>query len=913
MKKYTLDWNRYIELAIQMSAEGCVLLKNDKKVLPFSKEDKIAVFGRIAAHYYKSGTGSGGKVNVSHVVDIIEALKERGASLNEELLAEYAKWEESNPIDEGMGWGNEPWSQEEMPLSDDVVKRAAEKSNVALVVIGRTAGEDKDNSDIAGSYRLSDAEEDMLFKVSQNFDKVCVVLNVGNLVDMNFVNKYKIGAVMYIWHAGMVGAYGGADVILGNVSPSGKLTDTIAYSIDDYPSTAYFGDKERNFYSEDVFVGYRYFETYAQDKVMYPFGYGLSYTNFNINAKECTVEEADRTIEIVVDVKNTGKVAGKEVVQVYVEAPQGKLAKPYRVLVGFAKTKELAPGEKEQLVIKSSFDSFASYCEETSEYILEKGVYNIVIGTDVRSASQSFDFELSDKLVLRKVTEAMAPVLPFEILPDMKTVRTATVDMRDRRLSKLPQEIPYKGEQGITIDDVKAGKNTIEEFVSQLDNEDLACIVRGEGMGSSRVTAGTAAAFGGVSDKLIKLGLVPVCCDDGPSGLRLDSGAKAFSLPIGTLIACSFNTELTTMLYECLALEMISNNVECILGPGMNIHRSPLNGRNFEYFSEDPFVTGKIACAQLDGLHKYNVTGTIKHFCGNNQELSRYHADSVISERALREIYLKGFEMAVKDGKASSVMTTYGSVNGLWTAGNYDLCTTILREEWGFKGIVMTDWWALINDRDEEPNYTNFAAMVRAQNDLYMVTPNSSQNTHGDNILESLEKGTLTRGELTRSAVNICNFVMNTNAMDRPEVEILNRPKDEGDFDAADVEYTVLGDRLVIDLTYLKAKKGTNYVFAFDVEEPGEYTFTLKGKSDLGALAQLPCTLFYTGIPMATFTFNGTEGKMMEIPKLIMLKQRFAVMRLYVADNGLELTELEVVRSEVPSMSFEEWLASTRQ
>ncbi|MBQ5571560.1 MAG: hypothetical protein IIT38_01665, partial [Bacteroidales bacterium] len=312
-------------------------------------------------------------------------------------------------------------------------------------------------------------------------------------------------------------------------------------------------------------------------------------------------------------------------------------------------------------------------------------------------------------------------------------------------------------------------------------------------------------------------GIPAACCDDGPSGMRLDCGIKAFSLPNGTLLASTFNRKIVTQLYEFTGYEMISNRVDNLLGPGMNIHRHPLNGRNFEYFSEDPFLTGTMGTAVIRGLRQAGVTGTVKHFCCNNQEKNRYNQDSIVSERALREIYLKGFEMAVKSSLANSVMTTYGKVNGLYTAGCYDLNTTILRKEWGFKGIVMTDWWANINEENREGDKTNFAAMIRSQNDLYMVCPNGAENENGDNTLASLSDKKLERSELQRSAINICRHVMETQAMKRlmktnDEVEIINRPKEADDISLEDVEVTVLDGDMELDLTYQESKANANLV-----------------------------------------------------------------------------------------------------
>ena len=285
-QKRVLDWQYYSEKAVQSVAEGCVLLRNEGKVLPFRKDEKVAVFGRIQLDYYKSGTGSGGMVNVSHVVGITEGLLESGAvEVNRELLKVYEEWCMEHPFDLGTGWGAEPWSQKEMPLSDALCEKTAAESEVALVILGRTAGEDQDNRAEKGAYFLSDGEDEMLAKVRKYFKKMVVLLNVGGLIDMSFVTKYEPEAVLYGWQGGMLGGTGTAQVLTGQVSPSGKMPDTIAYAIEDYPSHPNFGSRERNFYSEDIYVGYRYFETFAKDKVMYPFGFGLSYTTFSMETK----------------------------------------------------------------------------------------------------------------------------------------------------------------------------------------------------------------------------------------------------------------------------------------------------------------------------------------------------------------------------------------------------------------------------------------------------------------------------------------------------------------------------------------------------------------------------------------------------------------------------------------------------
>lgn len=922
-RKIVLDWKKYLDKAEETVAEGCVLLRNEAETLPLPFGARVSVFGRIQLHYYKSGTGSGGMVNVHSVTGILDALEQSDSVvINRNLLEIYKKWDSENPFFRSMQWGDEPWSQKEMPLSDDVVKSAADESDYAVVIIGRTAGEDKDSSNEKGSYLLTDTEEDMLAKVTKYFSRVVVLLNTGGIIDMKFVDRYRPSAVMYVWQGGMNGGCGVADLLTGKAVPSGKLTDTIAYNIEDYPSDRNFGGAERNFYCEDIYVGYRYFETFAPEKVMFPFGFGLSYTEFGIRPGHLPEKipyvdgnGGNSRIEFSIDVMNRGKFPGKEVVQIYVQCPQGKLGKPVRSLCAFAKTAALEPGQSVSVPFSICAADFASYDDSgvsghKSCFVLEAGEYVFFAGSDVRSAERIFSFVLPETSVVVELAEALAPNLEFSRLRPViesgkfaegtEPVPLCTFDMDRKRAMNIPAEIPFTGSRGILLRDVREGRNTMDEFIAQLSDEDLACIVRGEGMGSLKVTLGTAAAFGGVSDNLRKFGIPCGCCDDGPSGMRLDSGAKAFNMPNGTLMACTFNPALMTELFTFTGQEMVHNKIECLLGPGMNIHRHPLNGRNFEYFSEDPLVTGKIASGQLAGLEKSGVTGTIKHFCANNQETRRHFIDSVVSERALREIYLKGFEIAVKEGKATSVMTTYGALNGRWTAGSYDLSTTVLRGEWGFCGIVMTDWFASINELGKKQDRKNFAAMIRSQNDIYMVCPDGSYASTGDNTLEALADGRLARSELQRSAANICSFLMNSNAMDRlmgcaDVVSVINMPSDESsDIKSDDLEIIRLKDKAVVRLSDKESKGGTDYAFAAEFERKGMYSVRLRGSSRASELAQIPCTLFVGGIPSLSFVFTGTGGNPVSIEREMPVQNDYAVLRLNVGADGAELEALEI-------------------
>lgn len=900
-----LDWNKYLDTAAKMVSEGIVMLKNENNALPLDTDKEVAVFGRIQFHYYKSGTGSGGMVNVTKVVNILDGLIDNGVKVNGKLLDTYRKWDKENPFDLGEGWGGEPWSQKEMPLDEGLVKETAKSCETAIVIIGRTAGEEQDNRLEAGSYLLSDDEIEMLTVVRKHFKKVVLLLNVGNIIDMTDINRIAPDAVLYVWQGGMTGGKGTADVLTGKVSPSGKLPDTIAYNVSDYPSDANFGrEKNRDIYAEDIYVGYRYFETFAKEKVLYPFGFGLSYTAFEIKTEKAEITEG--AVKLSVSVKNIGSYKGKEVIEVYCEAPQGRLGKAARVLCGFEKTRELVPQEEQVVEIAVDIAKLASYDDSgvtgnKSCYVLEAGEYKFYVGSDVRSAEYACSFEQGEDLVTERLTQSLAPVESFErIKPVCKggafsigreAVPVSEVDESARRLEKLPKEIAYTGDKGIKLWDVKNGKNTMDEFIAQLSDYDLSCIIRGEGMGSPRVTAGTASAFGGVSENLNGFGIPAGCCSDGPSGMRLDCGTKAFSLPNGTMIASSFNKELTSELFTFMGLEMAANKVDCLLGPGMNIHRHPLNGRNFEYFSEDPFLTGKMAAAELKGMAGAGVTGTIKHFCANNRETNRHFIDSVVSERALREIYLKGFEIAVKEGGAASVMTTYGRVNGLWTAGNFDLNTVILREEWGFKGFTMTDWWANINVRGKEPDKTDFAAMARAQNDVYMVCPDGEKND--DNTLVALENGGIERCELQRNAANICGFLLHTNALKRAEgiedtVKVINR-EDEEQEDDKPVQFYKVDRDITLDLSDVDTKKGTSYSFALDLSNFGIYRVIVTASSTQSELAQIPMTLFNMGTAVGTFTFNGTGGKAVSMEKETPMFSRFTTFRIYFAQNGLDL------------------------
>lgn len=946
MNQIILDFDEYCKASKELIAEGAVLLRNNtckksqKKALPYPKNTRLAVFGRIQNHYYKSGTGSGGMVNVANVVGIVDALNEFAhVIVDKELASLYAKWEEENPFEEGIGWGQEPWCQEEMCIDEKTARHFAEKNDAALIIIGRTAGEDKDNSAIEGSYLLTTKEKALIKNVRAAFDNVCVVFNVGNILDMEYFEEVQVDALLYGWHGGMLGGYGVAEILCGKTNPSGKLTDTIATSADAYPATKNFGDKKCAVYAEDIFVGYRYFETFAPQKVRYPFGFGLSYTSFALSnpaflieekiddtqnfsaqsgtdAKNCTAQNFTAQncapgVRLSINVTNTGDFTGKEVLQVYASCPQGALAKPVLVLVDFFKTPNLAPKQSYKKEFFINLKELASFDDSgktgyKDAFVLEKGTYKFFVGTSIKDKIELGTVNLAKTIVTSQMREALYPIQSFERLTTGKQNQDGTYQMSYESVNASAPYNDLHRDQDLSIVEKKFGANAtnfvdekIDNILKNLTKEDCINLVRGEGMGSPKVTAGTAAAFGGVNEHLQNLGVACACCADGPSGLRLDSGNHAFSLPIGTLMASSFNTSLIEKLYYFTGLEMRYNNIDVLLAPGMNLHRHPLNGRNFEYYSEDPILTGKCASSVIRGLKNAGVTGSLKHFCANNQENGRTTVDSVVSARALREVYLKGFEIAVKDAGADVIMTTYGKVNGTYTASSYDLNTIILRNEWGFDGIVITDWWAQLNKQGAKASRTDFATMVRAQNDIYMVCPSSTENIHGDNIEKSLNDGTLTMQELKRNCKNIIAFLQNTNASCRlngtaEQIVIKNRPLASTEAETKDIVYYDMHGTVTIALDKVIAKRGTSYSFALNADDVGKYTFALTARTKAGSVAQVPVSISVTNIPYISFTYNNTDGKWQTKTSKPLFLQKYSVVKLYFAQSGLEMRDITI-------------------
>lgn len=743
--------------ALEAAQEGAVLLKNDN-ILPI-KDEIVSVFGRCQLDYFYVGYGSGGDVNAPYQVSFIDGLENSGVKLNNTLLSVYRDWCKKNPVSHGF-WGHWPMNYPEMELSRELVQAAGRDSDIAVIVIGRAAGEDRENKLEKGSYYLTDDERRMLDMVTAEFDRVAVIMNCGNIIDMSWVPEYgdKIGAVLYAWQCGMESGNALANIITGKANPSGKLADTIAVNYNDYPSSANFGNPDFNNYAEDIYVGYRYFETFGSEKVLYPFGFGLSYTDFEITAESFAYDE---TVKITACVKNIGAVSGKEVVQLYVQQPQGRLKKAGKSLVAFSKTKELKPDESEKIEFEISLYDFSSYDEESSAYIIEKGEYGFYIGNSVKAQLCAGRLALDEQVI-----EMLSPVCPvtnpFKLLTG-DTAKAGKSYVKQRIIDNMPAAIGFKGDKGYKLADVKDGKITLDEFISQLNNEELEGLTRGQGyMDSELGVIGNAGAFGGILPSLRKKGIPPIITTDGPAGIRIRKYTSL--IPCGTALACSWNTSLVESLAAVMGRELVYQKSDVLLAPGMNIHRDVLCGRNFEYFSEDPFVSGKMAAAFVRGIQSGGGSACPKHFACNNQEVKRTKNDSRVTERALREIYLKGFEICVKEAKPLNIMTSYNKINGVWSHYNYDLVTTVLRGEWGYDGNVMTDWWMQKSNSPEFPNMRDNAYRVRAQVDVYMpgdMKRTAKKYKADRSLLETFGKNDgITRGELERTARNVLNLAL---------------------------------------------------------------------------------------------------------------------------------------------------------
>ena len=756
------------ELLRHAAAQGAVLLENS--VLPFTPGTKVAAFGRVQIDWFCTGYGSGGDVNYPYKVGLLEGLRKCAyLEPDEELARKYETWCAEHPIKDSV-WGMWPRYYPEMPITAEEIREAAGRSDRAVVVIGRSSGEDRECVLEEGSFYLTDEERKLLAGVTATFPETVLILNIGSVMDMSFLKDYSFGAVLIAWQGGMESGHAVADLLCGAETPSGRLTDTIAMTYQDYPSSTCFGDPKANQYREDIYVGYRWFETFGRDRVLYPFGHGLSYTTF-----EKTLLPGTDPLSMQIRVTNTGTRAGQEAVLVYVQKPCGPLGNPARELVAFGKTPKLAPGESCELTLSITEQGLGSFDDSGLSghkdcWVLLPGTYRFYLGGSVRDAVPAGDYTVDGLRVIQSLSEVAAPEKPFPILaadenyqPTERKASTKTTDLKAIITKALPKEVFITGDKGIKLKDVKEGRASLDAFVAQLSLEELEAISRGGYiMGHPWGPKGNAGIFGGVTESLKRKGIPPVVTTDGPSGIRLYACCSL--LPIGTLLACSFDTELVEQVYAKVGAEMVSRRTDVLLAPGMNIHRDPLCGRNFEYYSEDPLVSGKIAAAAVRGVQSQGVSACPKHFACNNQETKRNTNDSILSQRALREIYLRGFEICVKEAAPKNLMTSYNKINGVWDHYHYELVKTVLRDEWGYQGNVITDWWMQYAASPEFPKLSGNAYRVRARVDVLMPGSkgflDKSKKPDGTLLASYGKEDGITLGEMQEAARNVLRCVM---------------------------------------------------------------------------------------------------------------------------------------------------------
>ena len=758
-------------LSRKAAAEGMVLLEN-KGILPLEQGAKIALFGRGARYTIKGGTGSG-DVNSRNTITVDQGLRGAGFRIvNSDYLDRYdalfaesrRKWEKA--VYEAAGPDRDPrklyhahasmlLELPDLPIRPEDVSGA----DTAVYVISRISGEFADRHAEKGDYFLSDREEAELGFLGSLGLPVIVLLNVGGVIDVSFTERFRTDALLLMSQAGSEGGNAVADVLCGNVNPCGRLTDTWAYRYEDYPSSADFSHRNGNlteeYYTEGIYVGYRYFDSFGV-RPRYPFGYGLSYTDFSCEV--CGAELKGREIAVRVKVRNTGSRPGRQVVQLYAACPSGELTTERKRLTAFGKTGVLAPGAEETLTLSFAADRLAVYHEGRSAYLLQAGEYGIFAGENAAVLIPAVRLSVKETVLLEQLT----PVC--ELMETLKEIRPENPDEDLGRFSfpcpciditeaaKLPA-----AQAAAETDGERAAREKAAAIASGMTLHDKACLVVGARSAMAGEIVGVQAmsvpGAAGETVSFADYGIPGMVLADGPAGVRINADYEidpgtgeiiqpkdwfemlerrffnkvvrhegtelryqiTTAIPIGTLLAQSFDTALVEEVGRAIADELRAFGIAVWLAPGMNIHRNPLCGRNFEYYSEDPLVSGLMAAAITRGVqHEPGVGVSIKHFACNNQEDNRMHVNEMITERTLREIYLKGFEIAVKTAAPMTIMTSYNRINGVHSANSYDLCTVVARQEWGFRGYIMTDW------STTNGGGSNAAKCIAAGNDLVM-------------------------------------------------------------------------------------------------------------------------------------------------------------------------------------------------
>lgn len=798
-----------LQVAYQAACEGMVLLKNDG-ALPFSTK-KVALYGAGASMTIKGGTGSG-EVNERRSVTILEGLEERGfeiatrqwlsdfEAIYREARAAYTEEKRRrvsllrpNSIMEMLG--------DHFPIpSGRAITQAdvdAGGTDACVYVLSRQAGEGEDRRAEAGDLFLTPEEESAIRFCADHYARFVLVINCGSAMDMSFMDRIPgINAILYLCQLGSEGGLAFADVLSGAVSPSGKLADTWARRYADLPFSQEYsylnGDLENEYYKEGIYVGYRFFDSFGVEPA-FPFGFGLSYTDFAIRCAGIAVSESGREVTVQVSVTNIGEsYTGKEVVQLYVSAPNGKLDKEYQSLAAFAKTEPLSPGASQELALRFDLAGLASYREADASFVLEPGEYILRLGNSSRSTAPVGALRLEGEVVISRHThvcplrlpleELHAPVHNFGALPAQLprvTIRPEAFETVTHTYGNLP----------VCPDDER-----VKRALRRLTLEEMVDIVVGSGMFGGKHRFDLPGSVGNTTSKFWDRGLANVALCDGPAGLRIQKrsvvgkngrikpvdlplsvfeAAPGFvkkvmtgdpekeevlyqyttAFPVAAALAQSWNVELMDQVGRAVYREMKEYGCTFWLAPAVNIHRNVLCGRNFEYFSEDPRLAGLMAAALTRGVQQEEgFYVTVKHFACNNQEDNRMKVSSNVGERALREIYLRAFETVVRQGGAKGVMTSYNRLNGVYTPNSHDLCTKVLRNEWGFDGVVMTDWFST------KPGNGNNAAAMQAGNDLIMPGSGADKKE----ILQGVRSGTITEEDVRRCCGRVVLAILNS-------------------------------------------------------------------------------------------------------------------------------------------------------
>ena len=825
---------RNAQLSKEAAEEGMVLLENENQALPLAQGSKAALFGTGSYGTIKGGTGSGDVYN-RYTISVYDALTSTYNISNMAWWGEYLKTfeekkaqaaEEKKDNDyvkytQGRFGGADSFLAIDQALTQsDMDKAKAGGVTTAFYTVSRVSGEGADRTIGKGDYELSEVEYNNIKLIAKNFDKCVVLLNVGGVVDTKFFSEIEgVDGLVLMSQAGMEGGNALADILTGKTTPSGKLTDTWAKNYSDYPAATTIGDNDgdnkQEDYKEGIYVGYRYFDTFNITPA-YEFGYGKSYTSFDV--EPLTVAADENNVSVTVNVTNTGDTySGKEVVEVYFSAPDGSIEKPYQELAGFAKTDNLAPGESQKLTVTYKTTEMSSYDEAKAAYVMEDGDYIVRVGDSSRNTKVAgvltldkdvVTEQLSNQLTLDKNWKDLSKTgkTPYSYKDEAAQIKAAArialpsaKIKTENNASKIDEKKvttyltadaakDYKAAENEVVETVDAvpantklidvydGKVSMESFVASLDDTQLANLANGiSGASTSGDTWGADAnsvtgAAGETSQLYFNsLGIPNTVEADGPAGIRVtaettDKDGNAVynyctAFPIGTLLAQTWNTDLVNRVGKAIGEEMVEIGVTLWLAPGMNIHRDPLCGRNFEYYSEDPALTGYVGSAITAGVQSNKGVGvTIKHYITNNQETNRSAVNTSVSERTLREIYLKGFEMVVKSAQPMAIMSSYNKVNGTYACENFDLLTSVPRGEWGFDGMVMTDWGA--------GNRAGVDTMMHAGNDLVM--PGRTQdrmiaalqgNPVGTTADPNLDK-TLVRGDIQKCVSRVLTMIM---------------------------------------------------------------------------------------------------------------------------------------------------------